>query len=773
VPFPKSKIDRLARRVGAPQPKILSTFRDAEGKFHVIDEEGETVLEPGTGPDQHGQGYTFGVPNDWQGGTTEIRWHSDDDSGNNRSYVWVGLYAHTSGFTTYGNGWFNMVANGSGYTGGYVSIGSGWVLVAARDTWVGHDAAGALNMEVGVANGEVQGTSFNNVWGTNWVALTNYVVLPYAPFNLSVRASSVTTTSFGVEYTRSTYDTIDQDQAQWATDSGFSNVVSTTNPGGGGNGSAGYATPGVQLTPGTKHYFRVRSHNSRGWGPWSGTVSQATLPAVPPGLTVAANPSGTAATLSFTPPGGVSGVTQYAWERRITGTTTPVTTDDTNPATVTVSGLTPGTSYDWRGSAFIGTYESPKTGWITLVQPNPNVSPGDFFDGNTTDKPDIDYGWTGTVNNSTSRATGKGVTGWAAGTFISGAGSLYQTTGGFKGSFAARLAFTADVAAEGAWTAGMASSSASLAKAEEGALYIGSMYVNPSRSQRLQLAMYWRDAAFVTIGSTVLGPEVVVPGGQWTRLTVSEVAPAGAEYAFIRVRDVAGTGFVTFKSGEFILLDAAMVTLSNLFDYFDGSTPDTEQFTYSWEGATNASPSMRATNETVGAFDPLADPDCPPLPSPPRPPAVPSDCIDEVGTWRRYWASISEDVISDWMAVIPTLSITTGAEAARQVRIRVYENPDNLDPDTIDLSVWHSEQIVSYIPPNTVITLDGVSQRTWAEVDGGDSRPADKLLYGTGGTPATWPVLSCGQGYLLSFDAPLDAGPGNLTVALALTERMG
>ena len=52
-----------------------------------------------------------------------------------------------------------------------------------------------------------------------------------------------------------------------------------------------------------------------------------------------------------------------------------------------------------------------------------------------------------------------------------------------------------------------------------------------------------------------------------------------------------------------------------------------------------------------------------------------------------------------------------------------------------------------------------MSQRTWAEVDGGDAAPADKLVYGTGGIPATWPVLSCGVGYLLSFDAPLEARP--------------
>jgi len=107
------------------------------------------------------------------------------------------------------------------------------------------------------------------------------------------------------------------------------------------------------------------------------------------------------------------------------------------------------------------------------------------------------------------------------------------------------------------------------------------------------------------------------------------------------------------------------------------------------------------------------------------------------------------------------------------VRIRFYENPDQLDQSAIDVSSWVAEQIISYMPSYTVLTLDGVSQRVWAEVEGGAARPADKLLYGTGGTPATWPHLSCGQGYFISFDVPLDTLVGNPTVEIALTERMG
>ena len=143
-----------------------------------------------------------------------------------------------------------------------------------------------------------------------------------------------------------------------------------------------------------------------------------------------------------------------------------------------------------------------------------------------------------------------------------------------------------------------------------------------------------------------------------------------------------------------------------------------------------------------------------------------------MATWRRYWAAIPADQIAAKLAEVPTLTLSTGAVAERQVRIRVYENPNGLTPDVFDSSSWVSEQIVSYIPPNTQMLIDGVAERVWASVAGGDSTAADHLLYGTGGVPATWPVLGCGIAYLMSFDTPLESPSNNLTVDVSLTRRM-
>jgi hypothetical protein len=522
------------------------------------------------------------------------------------------------------------------------------------------------------------------------------------------------------------------------------------------------------LTPSTTYYFRSHGINAVGVGPVSGqTAAGQTLPAVPPGMTVTPSPSGVSATISLTPPGGVSGVSSYWIDWRPVG---GAWTAQNGGAVQTVSGLTPGVTYEWKASAIIGGYESPKTAIVPVTQPNPNTNPGDYFDGSTTDKADIDYQWSGTANNSTSIAVGRGVTGWSA-TFANGAtGVLYQVTGGVGGGFAGRVQLKSDATAAGAVSVGIDPASTSRSTVQANTLYAGSMYVNPSRQQRMRARVFWYTAAGALISGSI-GEEAVVPAASWTRLTVVGTSPATAAYAVVRVEDVAGTGFSVWQAGNTVSVDAAMLTLSSVFPYFDGATPDTAGYDYQWIGTAHASESRRLDVLTAPA-DPLADPDCDPVPAPPRPPTIPSDCIEDVGTWRRYWATVPASEVSEWAMSVPTIYIDNGAVATRQVRIRVYPNPFGYPADQLPPDGFCAEQIISYIPPSSTMHLDGVLQRAWTEIQGGPPINADHLLYGTGGTPASWFELSCGIPYLLSFDVPLDAPAGNIAVRLEMTERL-
>jgi hypothetical protein len=307
-----------------------------------------------------------------------------------------------------------------------------------------------------------------------------------------------------------------------------------------------------------------------------------------------------------------------------------------------------------------------------------------------------------------------------------------------------------------------------------GAIYVGSIYAKPSRSQNLQAEITWTNIAGAQISQS-RGAATLVSGGAWVRLSVKATAPAGAQRAVVRVVDVAGTGWVVWKSGESMDLDGAMISLNEEFPYFDGDSLDTSEFIYEWEGATNASVS---TKTPVSLATQAASFDSPSLlvgcvvpPKPPRPPSIPSDCIVDVGVWRRYYVDIPSTHVSDWLAGVLTLRVATGAVPANQVRIRVYPNPFNSPSSQVDTDVWCSEQIISYLPQATVLTLDGVTQRAWAEVDGGSPQSADHLLYGTGGTPATWPILSCGVSYLISLEVPIDAPEGNVSIEAAVTTR--
>lgn len=519
------------------------------------------------------------------------------------------------------------------------------------------------------------------------------------------------------------------------------------------------------LTPGQTYFVRVQAVNSQGTGGWSAWRQFATLPAVAPGMTVVAAASGRSATITLTPPGGVSGVTKYTIERRVgTGAATTLTATS-SPYSAT--GLTPGTSYQWRASAWIGTYQSPWTNWVTVAQPRPNTNPGDYFDGSTAAGADVVYSWTGTANNSTSVATSPIPRGWVR----LGTGSnkvISRVTGGLFGNYAALITMLADApGTEALASAGGGGAGIAYAPVVGDTTYTGSYYVQPSVATSLRACIRWYDAGGTLISTSYGSPMVVSPDGGWVRIAITDVAPSNAVGALLG--PYGGDAAATILAGTTFLVDGAMISLGQLAPYIDGSLPATSEYSYSWLGTAHDSVSMR-TEVEAGYVDPLADPDCPPVPLPPSLPTVDTACIDEVGMWRRYFVSIPGDQVRLWTSTLPTLVLTTGANAERQIRVRLYPNPDNLPVEQVDTDDWEAETIVTYVPPNTELTIDGVAQRAWAVVDGGDTIAADRLLYGTGGTPPTWPILRCGVGYLITLDTPLEAPAGNLSTDVYLTD---
>lgn len=658
---------------------------------------------------------------------------------------------------------FNVtIAGYSVASGGYSfnapsggSIGEQWIGGGSLNV----GAVGSVNC-AGYFNSDTSGAGYGQCGGPQSVATT-----PPAPSNVAGTPDQATST--GMRYQFSGNGDGGSGIIRWEYECWPSGGAPT------GVGTSSGTTVRNDLLPGTTWNWHSRGVNALGAGGWSATVSRDTLAASAPSMNVAPSLQGTSATLTPVPDASMPTVNTWLVERRTAGTTTPVTPYTFTTPTYSVTGLAQGTVYEWRVAAKSTqngvSYTSPYSNWVAVQQPNPNTNPGTYFDGSTTSTTDVTYSWDGATSNSPSRATMKDVLGWTVSAGASGANVvLVRQGGGRSQAQSARLLVLADATAAGV-DVGM--SLAGRADVSPGGVYWGSVFTQiPARGQRFVGSLRWLTAAGALISTTTGTPVVVAANpGSWDRIVVSGTAPAGAAKAELHVADVTGTGWAAWVGGDVAVFDDAMIALG-LYDYFDGNTMSTPSARYEWLGATNASASA-AYPLNPDDDDPLADPDCPPAPIAPLPPQIDDECIDEVGTWRRYWAIIPREEVRQWLTIVPTLYLTTGGVPARQVRIRVYANPDQLPPDQYVPTEYEAEQIISYMPANTTLTIDGVSQRVWASVGGADPIAADKLLYGTGGAPATWPLLRCGTAYLLAFDVPLDAPDGNLTTQVSLTTR--
>lgn len=598
-------------------------------------------------------------------------------------------------------------------------------------------------------------------------ATVSFVTIPGAPANPPT-FSAITPTSVTISWSNpsGSLTGITGYEYQIATDSAFTAVVATVSV---GVVNSDNTADNVTLNPGTTYYVRVRAKVGTTVGLWSGTGSFQTIVSTPPTFVVSSSPSGTQSTLVLSPPAGVTSVNSYTVERRLQGTTTPVTTASTASNTVTMSGLTPGAIYEYRATATIGTFVSPFSAWVPFQQSNPNTSPGSFFDGNSNPTTNETFRWTGTVNLSTSEMVGQRPLNWAFAEAVNGGkGVVTRVVGGWDRDYAARLMVTADATGAGLrWGQELTASPSDVVPL---ATYYASVYVNPSRDQRLSAEITWlNDALAVVSRDTNAG--TLCAAGDWTRLSVNAAAPATAEFALVRIIDVTGSGWSVWLSGQSCLADAAMLTLDSLFPYFDGDTTDTTDYTYDWEGAPDNSESTRTVVPVPSAVV-IRDPDCPPLPTPPKPPSIASDCIDETGVWRRYWALIPASEVSMMLYTLPAIVVHTQGVALRQLRVRLYQAPAGEDdPNAIDPNSWISEMVVSYVPPNTVLVLDSVEQRATASVNGSQPTDAGHLLYGSNGAPVVWPVLNCGVNYFVSFDTPVTVPIGNQTFEAILTQR--
>lgn len=134
----------------------------------------------------------------------------------------------------------------------------------------------------------------------------------------------------------------------------------------------------------------------------------------------------------------------------------------------------------------------------------------------------------------------------------------------------------------------------------EGQPWTFSGYLRSSVNKTGYARLYWYRADGSQISSTS-GALIALPPGQWTRLDVSNTAPTGAVYV-TPVLDVFQTGSI-WQPGDTLDVSCALLEQSStLNDYFDGDTPDTNNYRYAWSGTPNESNSFRYSPGPVGIF---------------------------------------------------------------------------------------------------------------------------------------------------------------------------
>jgi hypothetical protein len=288
-----------------------------------------------------------------------------------------------------------------------------------------------------------------------------------------------------------------------------------------------------------------------------------------------------------------------------------------------------------------------------------------------------------------------------------------------------------------------------------GVQYTASVYAATSRPAQARLTATFRDAqgTIVTLLTSpwraVRGPWVPTPSTAWTRISDTHVAPAEAASVVYAVETSLTSGAAVVGDTSWftdMLLERSSVPLS----YFDGTFADTPSLDYGWLGTAHASISV-LTRTMANAPGPVVDPDCAVVPSAPRPPVLEIACLDLPSAWRRYTALIPAEEVPLWRDSVPIVRVTTSELAARQVRVRFYPNPFDNPVETLDPCDFCGEFVISYIPPESTMTIDGIRQNA-VVVTAAGAQGASHLLYSSDGGPMTWPLLSCGISYTVVLD---------------------
>lgn len=164
---------------------------------------------------------------------------------------------------------------------------------------------------------------------------------------------------------------------------------------------------------------------------------------------------------------------------------------------------------------------------------------------------------------------------------------------------------------------------------------------------------------------------------------------------------------------------------------------------------------------------PVLDPTYAQVSVPPLPPVLEPAAAPVPGSWYRYSQEIGTEYTRRPGSGMARVRVTTDS-VRRLLRMRFYGNEREDPLADVDGPGWDGEFIVTYMPANSELIIDGALQRAQIYANG-IVTPATHLLIGSDGRPFQWPELRCEIPYVMHVDSPVQLD--STVVSLEMSAR--
>ena len=155
----------------------------------------------------------------------------------------------------------------------------------------------------------------------------------------------------------------------------------------------------------------------------------------------------------------------------------------------------------------------------------------------------------------------------------------------------------------------------------------------------------------------------------------------------------------------------------------------------------------------------LVDPSVGPLWALPRASSPSSSVGCQLLSSRRTVVRVDEGRIPPTGEMLPTLDVMTGPQPERHLRFRWVRGWITDDSDEAVSCSTVGEAMVTYVPENSRLILDGRSGRATVSTPDGRTLDATPVTVGRAGAPWRPARMTCGAAYTLLVDSDVDVSP--------------